>query len=207
MSTFERLCKLYKTEKRPKDSQEIIDIQNQLLKKAQEEEAAKREAQRLETEKIEQRRKKDREHYAANREKIREKRREYYNKKLKDNPIHIEKQTKYRIENRNMNNKKQKERYKKNVEKGIKRIRPSGYYADHYQRNKEKIKIKTSIYQKNNKKKKAKISEKWYYKNRREICRKARIRYAFKKKIKIIILKRNFIYLKKCLLGIKECRL
>tara|TARA_R110000868_G_scaffold13919_10_gene65162 strand:- start:95 stop:712 length:618 start_codon:yes stop_codon:yes gene_type:complete len=204
---FARLCKLYKTEKKPKDSQEIIDIQNKLLKKAQEEAAAKREAERLETERIEQRRKKDRDHYAANREKIKERRREYYNKKLKDNPIHIEKQSKYRIENRDMINKKHREKHKENVEKGIKRIRPAGYYAERYQRNKEEIKVYHKKYQKNNKEKRAKISEKWYYRNRREICKRARIRYTFKKMIKKIILKRNFIYLKKCLSVINECPL
>lgn len=199
MSTFERLCKLYKTEKKPKDSQEIIDIQNQLLEKAREEGIAKREAERLEVERIEQRRKKDRDHYAANREKIREKRREYYNKKLKDNPIHIEKQSKYRIENKDIINKKHREKHKENVEKGIKRVRPEGYYAERYQCNKEQRKVYAKNYQKNNKKKRAKISEKWYYRNRREICKRQRIRYAFKKMIKKIILKRNFIYLKKCL--------
>lgn len=207
MSTFERLCKLYKTEKKPKDSQEIIDIQNQLLKKRKEEANAKREAERLEAERIEQRRKKDRDHYAANREKIREKRREYYNKKLKDNPMHVEKQTKYRIENRNMINKKQREKHKKNVEKGIKRIRPEGYYAQCYQRNREQKREYAKNYHKNNKEKRAKISEKWYYRNRKEICKRQRIKYAFKKMIKKIILKRNFIYLKKCLSVINKCQL
>ena len=203
MSTFERLCKLYKTEKKPKDSQEIIDIQNKLLEKAHQKADEKREAERLEAERIEQRRKKDRDHYAANREKIREKRREYYNKKLKDNPIHIEKQSKYRIENKDIINKKHREKHKENVEKGIKRIRPEGYYAKRYQCNKEQRKVYAKNYQKNNKEKRAKISEKWYYRNRREICKRARIRYAFKKMIKKIILKRNFIYLKKCLSVIK----
>lgn len=200
---FARLCKLYKTEKKPKDSQEIIDIQNKLLEKAREEGIVKREAERLEVERIEQRRKKDRDHYAANREKIREKRKEYYNKKLKDNPIHVEKQSKYRIENKDMINEKHRKKHKENVEKGIKRIRPEGYYAKRYQHNKEQRKVYDKIYQKNNKEKKAKISEKWYYKNRREICKRHRIRYAFKKMIKKIILKRNFIYLKKCLSVIK----
>lgn len=203
MSYFARLCKLYKTEKKPKDSKEIIDIQNQLLKKAHEEAKAKREVEILEAEKIEQRRKKDRDFYAANREKIREKRRDYYNKKLKDNPTHAEKQSKYRIENKDKINKKQKETYQKNIAKGIKRFRPVGYYAGHYQRNKEKIKTKTALYQKNNKEIKKKIMLKYYSKNRREICKKSRIKYAFKKMIKMIILKRNFIYLKKCLLELK----
>ena len=195
--SFERLCKLYKTEKKPKDSKEIIDIKNQLLKKAQEE----AEAERLKKEK---RRQYEREYRAKNREKFNETRKRYYHKKLKDNPIHIAKQSKYRNDNRDKINKYHREKYKKD---GIKKIRTKEYNAIYYQRNKEKIDKQMILYQKNNKEQHKKTMEKYYYRNRKEICKRNRNRYALKKMIKKMILKKNFIHLKKCLLVIKKCQL
>jgi len=211
MSNFERVIKLYNTQKKPKDSKEVIKIQKELIKKRQEEFEKKKEIERIQNEKLEKRRQKDRDYYAKNREKILQRIKNYYQTKLKDDPIFNEKKKKYRTENKEKINKKRLETDLEKKKKGIKRVRPEGYCKEYYQRNKEKKKIN---YQRNKEKIKVNNSEKhkqyrikWYYQNRRNICERARKQYALKKVIKKIILKTNFIHLKKCLSVIKECQL
>ena len=196
MSNFERLCKLYKKEKKPTECKEIVRLQKELLKKAQEEAELKRkETERL-NEKILLRRQRERELYAKNREKVLERRRLYYNNKLKTDPKNIEYRKKYKEKNKTKINEYQRKKEQELRNKGIKKNRCEGYFQTYYQRNKEKIKLKAKKYYEENKEKARLAVDKWYYHNRRNLCAKRRKIYAIQKLIKKVILKRYFYYLK-----------
>ena len=210
MSNFQRLCKIYKKEKKPKECKDIVRIQKELLKKAQEEIEKNRKAEEVKqkteealkvvrdmirNEKIEKRRQRDKKNYIKNREKILERRRSYYVNNVKGNPEVLEARRKYRQDNKDRINENRRIRNEKSRKENV-IIKYKCNKKKYYQENKEKIKLRVKKYYQENKDKAQLATKKWYYHNRRTYCAKARKIYLLKKFIKKLILKQYFYYLK-----------
>jgi hypothetical protein len=103
MSNFERLCKIYKKEKKPKDSKEVIAIQTMLLEKKRKEVTEKRQKELKHEATREAIRKQKKEYYNRNREAIKLKSLTLYHAKQKFDEDYISKKSKYRIINKDKN--------------------------------------------------------------------------------------------------------